>query len=115
MVGLPLLMRIRVIGTDVWVGKKDITYALEEASNPLKKPSYARPRQISGTNLHRDLPHWWVSEPLAKVWTTMLSLKKATTMGRFMGTYRFPDLEVVFADGSTKPLDEVMPPRRETP
>lgn len=94
------LMRVRVRGTDLWVGKRSPSYAFQDAS---RNPGTLKGREAQGGC------YFWVGEKYAKVWTDLKALKAVSTMGRD-GDRGFPDLEVVFADGTVKPLDEVCPP-----
>jgi hypothetical protein len=107
-VSMSVLMRVRVRGTDLWVGKKSPSYAFRDGARPSRtEPSY------DPSYLDENPAFWWVTEKYAKVWTDMRALKACSTMGRNDPCSGFPDLEVVFGDGTVKPFDEICPPQEE--
>lgn len=100
---VPFLVRVRIKGTDRWVGKKNPSYAFMEASDPT-------PRVHERLFQPSNYAHWWVNEPQATVFTTLATLRATVTMGR-VDNNLLPDLELIHADGSIQPLDELCPPK----
>lgn len=94
---MPEFLRVRLRGTEVWVGKLHTTYALASCID-------------SSEERVRPAAHWWADEAHAKVWTLQTSLKGTVMRVRRTGLETMSRLEVVFADGSAKPLDELIPP-----
>ena len=88
-----MMLRVHLIGTDLWVGKQDPTYAvLEGTQGPIRTPH----------------AHWWAPEDRAKVWTRIRDLKSVVTQGLRTEFPLWGTMEVVHEDGSTKPLREVV-------
>lgn len=91
----PLLIRVRIVGTDRFVGKRNPTYAFRADEDT------------------RDLSpeaHWYVPESQAKVWTDLTTLRRllSQSTGRPFYECTFKRFEAVFHDGSSRPLDEVV-------
>ena len=92
---LPLMMRVRIKNhPSKWVGQTHPSYALHP-------DQHSHPLQLDA--------HWYVPESRAKVWTSLTVLKRVVTLSKYgFDSATFSQFEVVFGDGSVKPLDEVV-------
>ncbi len=88
------MVRIRLRGTDKYIGLKDPTYALVSDG---------------GKVLITDA-HWFVPKNRAKTWPNVSSLRKFCGMatGRKWSESTFSQFEAVMADGTTKSLEDVL-------
>lgn len=89
---------------DLFVGKKDISYALKSDQTAL---FHNQNRNETDDKLFQYNAHWWVSEERARVFPSIKEFN--SSVGRICDKQEtYSRLEVVFIDGTTKPLDDFL-------